>query len=125
MDYYPSIEPYNALIFDKALPSAWPREKTKANFALPIRCRWTDAKYDDFWLAQLREITKLVRGAALDEGCTTPEAPVYYNLTLDGTPVDHIYRGNLAELKRVRQIVDPEDVMARAGGFRIQTSGDQ
>lgn len=119
VDYYPSIEPYNEYIFEKSLPSAWPREQTKPNFALPIRCRWTNAEFDDFWLAQLREITKLVQAAALDEGCTTRGTPIYYNLTLDGTPVKDIYRDNLTELEQFRKAVDPENVMGRTGGFRI------
>ena len=120
VDFYPSIEPYNARIFENSPPSAWPREADKPNFALPIRCRWSDAKNDEFWLDRLRDITKEIQKIALAERCTTPETPVYYNLALDGTDVADIYRGNLTALEQIRKQVDPKNVMNRTGGFRIR-----
>ena len=84
-----------------------------------MRIRWKDRKEDDFWLDVLRKMTREVQEIALQEGCTTVDAPVYYNLALEGTPVEDIYRENLQQLRELRKAVDPERVMDKTGGFRL------
>lgn len=60
-----------------------------------------------------------IRQVAESEGVTTNDTPVYLNTTLEITPVEHIYRGNLEHLGRVRAKYDPDDVMSLTGGFKI------
>ena len=108
-------------IFDHNPPdAAWPHRADEPNFPLPIRCRWTGVEFDGFWLRRLREMTDAIRAVALDEGCTTKDAPVYFNLSLDDLKVEDIYRENLPLLEKVRKQIDPENVMGRTGGFRIR-----
>jgi len=44
---------------------------------------------------------------------------VYRNYALPDTPVEHIYAWNLPRLKEIRARVDPDDIMLRAGGYKI------
>ena len=60
-----------------------------------------------------------IRQVAESEGVTTNDAPVYLNTTLEITPVEHIYRGSLERLERVRAKYDPDDVVSLTGGFKV------
>ena len=84
-----------------------------------MRIRWTDPKEDAFWLDVLRKMTTEIHQFAIKEGCTGKNVPAYYNLALEGTNVEEIFGGNLEELRKLRETVDPKRVMDRTGGFRI------
>jgi hypothetical protein len=120
LQFYPHIWPGNPNMFKDSPPSAWPRPPDHgASFPLPILCLWEHKKDDEFWLDTLRILTKEIHAYAVEQGCTTDDAPVYYNLALDGTNVHDIYRGHLDKLAEVRRRCDPMGVMDRTGGFRI------
>lgn len=120
LQIYPDIWPFLPTIFDNSPPSAWPHTKGHSNGPLVINFKWLNEADDSFWLQAIETTTNALRELALEQGCTTPDAPVYYNLALDQTPVSDIYRENLDQLVAFRQQYDPSNVMNRTGGFRIQ-----
>jgi hypothetical protein len=85
--------------------------------------QWKDAKDDKYWVDEMKRALTEIRKVALEEGCTTRNAPVYGNTSLEDTPVKDIYRGNLKNLSAIRAMYDPNNVMGNAGGFRIPLSG--
>ncbi|KAF9460239.1 hypothetical protein BDZ94DRAFT_1311698 [Collybia nuda] len=120
LQLYPDIWPGYPKMFENSPPSAWPRPPNKQpSFPLPIRCLWKGSQNDAFWLETLERLTNDIRTFAVQQGCTTKDAPAYYNLSLDGTNVEDIYRENLGPLSKLRGELDPHGVMDRTGGFRI------
>ena len=67
----------------------------------------------------LRKVADAVHTVALVDGQNISHAAVYPNNALPNTPLEDIYRENVPKLRRVKAEVDPEDVMALAGGFKI------
>ncbi|KAF8654838.1 hypothetical protein AX16_003358 [Volvariella volvacea WC 439] len=116
--FYPDIWPGSPTMFKNSPPSAWPHGPEPL-FPLPIRCIWKKEKNDQYWLDALASFSEKVRQIAIEEGCTAEDAPLYYNLALDGTDVSLIYRDNLPRLTDLRAKYDPFGVMNRTGGFRI------
>lgn len=119
LQLYPDLWPASSKIFENSPPGAWPHPTERPNFPLPIKCLWTNQEDDGFWLDKLNEMTAEIRTFAIEQQCTTADAPIYYNLALDGTPVETIYRENYSELKPLRREVDRNNLMSLTGGFRI------
>nr|AGK29878.1 FAD-binding protein [Volvariella volvacea] len=119
LQFYHNIWPLSPTMFENSPPSAWPHGPDTAFFPLPIRCLWQGKEDDKYWLDTLAAVTEKVRRYAIEQGCTTDGAPVYYNLALDGTDVSLIYRENLPRLVDIRARYDRLGVMNRTGGFRI------
>jgi hypothetical protein len=114
------IWPFLSTMFDRSVTSAWPHERGKPNGPLVVYFMWEGEENDKIWIRQMKEALGNIHQIALDEGCTTSNAPVYCNTTLeDVTTPEEIYRDNLARLSTLRKAYDPSDVMARTGGFRI------
>jgi len=61
----------------------------------------------------------MVRAAAVADGQDVGGAFSYGNYALFGTPVDRLYGTNLNRLSAIRSSVDPNGVMALAGGFKF------
>jgi len=102
--------------------SAWPQQSGSCNGPLLVYFGWGGAYNDKIWIDQMKRALDHIRDVALKEGCTTSDAPVYYNTTLadpDVTTPQEIYRHNLADLSALRAKYDPHNVMSLAGGFRI------
>ena len=119
LQFYPDLWPASSKIFEDSPPCAWPHHKDHPNFPLPIRCLWSNQEDDGFWLDKLDEMATEICSFAINEGCTTADAPMYYNLALDGTSVESIYRENYLDLQATRKVVDPQELMGLTGGFRI------
>ena len=114
------IWPFLPTMFDRSPDSAWPHKRGEPNGPLVVYFMWEDKKNDDVWIDRMKEALGRIRQNALDEGCTTRDAPVYCNTTLEAaTTPDQIYRGNLAKLSTLRKRYDPDNVLGRTGGFRI------
>jgi len=111
--FYLNLWPASSKILHQALGSM-----TGAT-QISIKCLGSEEADDTFWLGKLNEPTTEIRNFAIEEGCTTEEAPVYYNLALDDTPVESIYRENYLDLQATREGSDPQKLMNLIGGFRI------
>ncbi|KAG6853000.1 hypothetical protein C0991_007652 [Blastosporella zonata] len=64
--------------------------------------------------------SRIRQAAASEEGqAIVGEAAVYPNYAHFDTPLEGLYGANLQRLRNLRHVVDPENVMGLAGGFRI------
>jgi len=68
----------------------------------------------------LRDGAKTIRDVAIADGQNLSDAAVYVNYAVFDTPLEDIYGGNLARLRRIKAKIDPERVMDLAGGFKFQ-----
>jgi len=121
LQLYTNLKLVSKHIFDgvEANSSAWPHEKDKPNFPLPICCKWTSVAHDEFWLKKFREMTTTIKDYAIKEKCSTENAPIYPGLALDGTTSKEIYGDNLKWLGPLRSKHDPNDLIKLTGGFRV------
>ena len=114
------IWPFLPTMFDRSPDSAWPHKPGKPNGPLVVYLMWEGKKNDEVWINQMKTALDRIHRIALQEGCTTLDAPVYCNTTLeDVTTPPQIYQGNLARLSTLRRRYDPDDVLGRTGGYRI------
>jgi len=113
------IWPFVPTMFDNSSDTAWPHYAGQPNGPVLVIILWEDKEHDDFWVEQLVKALDAIRAVALEEQCTTEDAPVYQNTALDKTSTEEIYRKNLSHLILLREKVDPNGVMDLTGGFRI------
>ena len=67
----------------------------------------------------LHDGAKTIRGVAIADGQNLSRAAVYVNYALFDTPLEEIYGGNLARLRKIKAKIDPERVMDLSGGFKF------
>ncbi|KAH9042971.1 hypothetical protein EDB83DRAFT_2227926, partial [Lactarius deliciosus] len=103
------IWPFLPTMFDQSVPSAWPHKRGEPNGPLIVYFMWEGRDNDRVWIDQMKTALDHIHGIALQEGCTTPDAPVYCNTTLeDVTTPEQIYRDNLDRLSALRVRYDPD-----------------
>jgi hypothetical protein len=118
------VWPFLPDIFDKS-PSkaAWPH-RGKAFYPVVAEYMWAkNTGSSGFWIKEIKDALATIYAVALEEGCTSPDLPIYSNTTLADTPLTDIYHDNLQVLSQIRQIYDPDNVMGRSGGFIIPLPG--
>jgi len=67
----------------------------------------------------LREFSAAIRAAALADGQSVSHAAKYVNYALFGTPLEDMYGGNVARLRKIRASIDRYNVMGLAGGWKF------
>ncbi|EEB90321.1 hypothetical protein MPER_11486 [Moniliophthora perniciosa FA553] len=80
---------------------------------------WNDSGSDEFFVNLVSQTQQAIQSRAIEVGQSTPNAILYNNYAPANTPLDLIYGDNLGRLREVKRRVDPENVMALAGGFKI------
>lgn len=118
------VWPFLPGIFEKS-PSkaAWPH-RGKAFYPVVAEYMWAkNTGSSGFWIKEIKDALAAIYAVALEEGCTSPDLPIYSNTTLADTPLTDIYHDNLQVLSQIRQIYDPDNVMGRSGGFIIPLPG--
>lgn len=119
------VRPFLQSSFNNSPPNAaWPHEPGKFVGPCIAFFQWVDEGEDKFWVKTMKDALEAVRRVAIEEGVTRDDAPVYLNVTLEDTPVEHIYRGNLQKLREVRARYDPDNFWSLTGGFRIPLPGN-
>lgn len=114
------IWPFLPTMFNTSVDSAWPHWRGAPNGPLLVYFMWEGRENDKPWIDQMKTALHHIHQVALRENCTTPDAPVYCNTTLEEvTTPQQIYRHNLDALSALRTKYDPDDVMGKTGGFRI------
>jgi hypothetical protein len=114
------VEPFVADIFSHSnIPSAYPPDRSHALFPTNIYFAWSSPSKDLEVAAALRQSTNVIRAAAIAEGQNITNVAVYGNYAFLGTPVESLYGANVQRLRSIRNQVDPHNVMALAGGFKI------
>jgi hypothetical protein len=114
------IWPFLPTMLEKSVDSAWPHNGEEPNGPLLVYFMWDGVENDKVWIDQMKTALRHIHEIALQEECTTDDAPVYCNTTLkDVTSLKQIYRHNLDDLSALRTKYDPDNVMGKTGGFRI------
>jgi hypothetical protein len=86
---------------------------------LNIYYAWALSTEDNTFHDAIRQSADRIRDLAIAEGQDIANAPLYGNYALYDTPVEDIYGHNVAQLRAIKSLVDPGDVMGLAGGFRF------
>ncbi len=114
------MEPFRADLFNhSSTPSAYPPNRSRVLFPTNLYFAWTSPLNDHNVAAAILQSTNRIRSAALAEGQNIADVALYGNYALFGTPVEALYGANLPRLKSIQSKVDPNNVMALAGGFKI------
>jgi hypothetical protein len=114
------VEPFDPSLFNHSnTPSAYPPDRSRALFPTNIYFAWSSSSKDADVAAAILQSTNTIRSAAIAEGQNIVDVAPYGNYALFGTPVETLYGANLPRLKSIRSKVDPNNVMALAGGFKF------
>jgi len=114
------VEPFDPGLFGHSrIPSAYPPDRSRALLPTNIYFAWSSSSKDAEVAAALRQSTNTIRAAAIADGQNISNVAVYGNYASTGTPVELLYGANLPRLRSIRNKVDPQNVMALAGGFKI------
>jgi len=114
-----ALESFDSGLFSHGSPSAYPPDRSQAVFPSVINVAWSNASLDEMMADLLRDGAKTIHDVAIADGQNLSDAAVYVNYALFDTPLEDIYGGNLARLRRVEAKIDPERVMDLAGGFKF------
>ncbi|KAJ4490170.1 FAD-binding domain-containing protein [Lentinula aciculospora] len=115
------IEPFMSSIYTHSeYPSAYPPSRSTAYLPLNLYYAWALETADDSFHSAIKQSANQITAIALAEGQTGVDtAPLYPNYAIYDTPLDRLYGDNLAKMQSVKAIVDPNNVMALTGGFKI------
>ncbi|KAF9031934.1 hypothetical protein BJ165DRAFT_1535283 [Panaeolus papilionaceus] len=118
-----SVEPFlQDLYSHSTLPSAFPWTRTQPYMPLNLYAAWVLPLADALFHSEVEACSKRIREIAVNQGqLISPDAPKYVNYAPKGTDIGMVFgpTDNIEKLKAVKRAVDPENVMALAGGFKI------
>lgn len=114
------MEPFDPDLFSHSkIPSAYPPDRSRALFPTNVYFAWTSPSKDAEVAAAILQSTNTIRAEAIAEGQNITGVSQYGNYAIFGTPVEALYGANLPRLRSIRKKVDPNNVMALAGGFKF------
>jgi hypothetical protein len=67
----------------------------------------------------LRQISDNILTTALADGQNVSHAAVYPNYALFGRPLEDMYGENVERLRKIRAVIDPDNVMGLSGGWKF------
>jgi len=114
-----ALEPFDSGLFSHGSPSAYPPDRSQAVFPSALAISWSNASLDETMADALRDGAKTIHDVAIVDGQNLSHAAVYVNYALFDTPLEDMYGGNLARLRRIKAKIDPGRVMDLAGGFKF------
>lgn len=126
------IEPFLPSAFNSALPgseAAYPPNASRSRNLKPTNLYFAWAP-DLLGLISLLELDKVFHNAVKEsarhltnvaqaEGQNVASAPLYPNYAIFDTPLEKLYGENVGRLRALKQVVDPNNVMGLAGGFKL------
>ena len=113
------LEPFDKGLFSHGSGSAYPPDRSHAIYPSSLTLQWSNASLDEMMAFALRNISTTIHAAALADGQNVSHAAVYPNYALFGTPLEDMYGGNVERFRKIRAVIDPEDVMGLAGGWKF------
>ena len=113
------FEPFDRDLFSHGSPSAYPPNRSHTVFPSVLAASWSNASLDETIFDMLRDGAKTIRGVALGGGQNVSHGPLYVNYALWDTPLEDMYGGNVARLRKIKAEIDPKKVMNLAGGFKF------
>ncbi|KAI9437990.1 FAD dependent oxidoreductase [Lactarius indigo] len=114
-----TLEPFLKDMFSHGSASAYPPDRSHALFPTAVTFAYGNASLDDTVSKGLRSYSDAVTAVAVADGQNVSHASVYPNYALFDTPLEDIYGANLPRLHAIRKVIDPENVMGLAGGFKL------
>jgi hypothetical protein len=114
-----TLEPFDKGLFSHGSDSAYPPDRSHAIFPSVFSVQWSNASLDEKMAFALRNMSNIIRAAALTDGQNVSHAAVYVNYALYDTPLEDMYGGNVGRLRKIRAAIDPDDVMGLSGGFKF------
>jgi hypothetical protein len=115
-----AIEPFLPSIYTHNLDStAFPPTRSLGFLPNNIEYAWTNETFDQDFHNAVRSSAKILFDIAQSEGQSLQGVPLYPNYAIYGTPLTDIYGSNLPRLRRLQSEVDPQNVMALAGGWKF------
>lgn len=86
-----------------------------------INYAWELATFDsDFYAAAEQSKLALQRALLLNGQSVAQQASSYPNYALFDTPLNQLYgAANVKAMKKLKKMVDPDNVMGLTGGFRL------
>ena len=112
------VEPFVGA-FDFETPSAHPhspnRHVTPANPLITF-ANLADAEYfhDILW-----KLSNTIQAFAVSQGQSRWDDIHHPNLSLDDTPKELLFGSNIPRLQKIKQAVDPKNIMGLTGGFKF------
>ncbi|KZT30348.1 FAD-binding domain-containing protein [Neolentinus lepideus HHB14362 ss-1] len=115
------IEPFLPTLFShgSTATSAWPPSRAQPYLPMNIYYAWESSINDQVFYSAAQESVATIKAAAVQMGQHVEGAFVYGNYAISGTPIADIFGDGLPELEAIRANVDPQNVMALTGGWRI------
>ena len=113
------VEPFASTLFTHGSDSAWPPSRSQALLPTNVYFSWVLPSADETMWAAMKEMEGNITALAVAEGQDVADAARYGNEALGDTPVAEIYGANIERLKRIREAVDPDNVMGLAGGYKF------
>lgn len=115
-----SVEPFSASLYSHNSDStAYPPDRSKGFLPLEIAYQWTNASFDEDFHNAVRSTAEALSDAARSEGQSRQGALIYPNYAIFDTPLEDIYGSHLPRLRSLQSKVDPQNVMALAGGWKF------
>lgn len=106
-------------MYSHGADSAYPPDRSHALFPTAITIAFNNASLDDIVVKAVRNYSDTVTAAAIADGQNLTDAAVYPNYALFDNPVEDLYGANIPRLRAIKQVIDPENVMGLAGGFKL------
>ena len=114
-----SLDPFENDIFTHGEPSAYPPDRSHTLLPSSLFLGWTDKSKDKYMYDNMRELSASLIEAGIKDGQDLKHAAHYINYALYGTPLEQMYGGNVARLRKIRKQYDPHRVMDLTGGFKF------
>ncbi|KAG6337360.1 hypothetical protein ID866_1733 [Astraeus odoratus] len=115
-----TAEPFLPTIFShNTTPSAYPGSRERSVSPLNIWFGWTDSGADELMQNGIRTSAATLFKKAIELGQNIEGAPLYNNYAIFDTPLESIYGDNVETLRRIKERVDPNNVMGLSGGFKF------
>ena len=80
---------------------------------------WTDETLDEDIYNAARASATALFNVAQSEGQDLSDVTLYPNYAIYGTPLEAMYGKNLPKLRSLQSRLDPQNVMALAGGWKF------
>ena len=100
-------------------PSAYPPDRSRGLSPLNIYFTWLSPESDQEVYDAVQTSAKILQADAINGGLSDANAFVYPNFAIFSTPLDKMYGANLLRLQAIKEVVDLENVMGLAGGFKF------
>lgn len=113
------VEPFLPTYLSHGSDTAWPPSRDVSLLPLNIYYSWwnsdSDARVNEVMLQSAEYLTQV----AVSQGQPIADLTLYPNYAIQNTTVERLYQGNLPRLQSIKAQYDPNNVMARAGGWKF------